>query len=295
VTTAPRVAVGTCGFSYSDWIGPVYPPGTKPGEMLASYARRFPTVEIDATYYRVPSAATFASMAARTPPEFRFSAKLPGAATHLPPPGTATVHDDVRLFRHNVQPLVDAGKFACALAQFPNGFRPTDATRGYLAYLRAALDDVPLVAEFRHRDWQTGETLTLLRELGIGLANVDEPQFKTLMRAGSDVTSSIAYVRFHGRNAATWWNGTNETRYDYLYAPDELEPWVERIVDIAANDDVREIFAYFNNHRQGQAVRNAEMLEAMIAEHLEQLVVRAQPPDGPPPETLELPLFGERD
>jgi len=291
---APRVAVGTCGFSYNDWVGPVYPPGTKPGEMLASYARRFPTVEIDATYYRVPSLATFASMAARTPDDFRFSAKLPGTATHLPAPGTTGVHDDVRLFRHNLQPLIDAGKFACVLAQFPNSFHPNDATRGYLAQLRAALDDVPLVAEFRHREWQTNDTLTLLRDLTIGLANVDEPQFKTLLRASSDVTSPIAYIRFHGRNAATWWNGTNETRYDYLYTPAELEPWVERIADIAANDDVREIFAYFNNHRQGQAVRNAEMLEDLIAERLERILVRANAPGGAPPETLELPLFERR-
>ena len=285
----PRVAVGTCGFSYKDWIGPVYPPGTPSSNMLEAYARRFLTVEIDATYYRVPGTATFASMARRTPEGFRFSAKLPGTATHLPAGDAGGVHDDVQLFRRNLQPLIDAEKFACVLMQFPNSFHPNEATHAYLARLRASLDDVALVAEFRHREWQSDTTLRLLRDLDIGFANVDEPHFKTLMRAASDVTSAIAYVRFHGRNAANWWRGTNELRYDYLYGPAELEPWVDRIADIAANDDVREIFAYFNNHRQGQAVRNAEMLEEMIASRLAELVVRA-PHDAPPP-ALELPLF----
>jgi uncharacterized protein YecE (DUF72 family) len=286
----PRVAVGTCGFSYKDWVGPVYPPGTRPAEMLEAYARRFPTVEIDATYYAVPGEGTFASMDRRTPAGFRFAAKLPRTATHLPDPGAGRVHDDVLRLRHNVQPLVAAGKLACVLMQFPNAFHPNDATRDYLGRLRAALDDVALVVEFRHRDWQSSATLELLRELDIGLANVDEPQFKTLLRASGDVTSGIAYVRFHGRNAANWWRGTNETRYDYLYEPAELEPWVDRIVDIAANDDVREIFAYFNNHRQGQAVRNAEMLEDMIASRIDGLIVRAAPSE-PIVESPELPLF----
>ncbi len=287
----PRVAVGTCGFSYRDWVGPVYPPGTRAPEMLAAYARRFPTVEIDATSYRVPGAATFASMARRTPEGFRFSAKVPSTATHLPPPG-AGVHDDVRLFRRNLTPLLDAGKFACALLQFPNAFHPNPATHAYLERLREALPGIALVAEFRHRDWQTGKTLDLLRALDIGWTNVDEPHFSTLVRASGDVTSSIAYVRFHGRNAANWWRGTNETRYDYLYTPAELEPWVDRIVDIAATRGVREILAYFNNHRQGQAVRNAEMLEDLIASRLGGILERAAPAE-PPAESLELPLFGD--
>jgi uncharacterized protein YecE (DUF72 family) len=60
----PRIAIGTCGYSYKDWVGPVYPPKTKPGEMLDLYAERFAAVEIDATYYRVPGIVTFESMAA---------------------------------------------------------------------------------------------------------------------------------------------------------------------------------------------------------------------------------------
>lgn len=246
-------------------MGPVYPPGTKAREMLEIYARLFPAVEIDATYYRVPGRATFESMAARTPEGFRFTAKLPGSGTRL---SDGDVPDDVLLFRRNLQPLLDAGKFACVLMQFPNSFRPNDATRTYVRRLRDALADLALVAEFRHREWQTHDTIALLSELEVGLVNVDLPHFKSLPRESSDVTSSIAYVRFHGRNAQNWWRGTNETRYDYLYSAAELEPWVERLADMAAAPNVREVLAFFNNHRRGQAVKNAELLEQLIGRRL---------------------------
>jgi uncharacterized protein YecE (DUF72 family) len=291
VSRTPSVAVGTCGYSYKDWVGPVYPPGTKSGEMLDLYARRFTTVEIDATYYRVPGASTFESMARRTPAAFRFAAKLPGTGTHLPDPGTLGVHEDVVQLRQNIAPLIDAGKFACFLAQFPNSFRPNAATRSYLEALREELDDVALVAEFRHREWQTNETLELLRALQIGLVNVDEPRFKTLPRASGDVTSEIAYIRFHGRNAANWWRGTNVTRYDYSYRPDEVAPWADRIVDIAANPTVREVYAYFNNHARGQAARNAEMFEEMLQVRLPGAVLHAAPPTSKEaPAPMELPF-----
>jgi uncharacterized protein YecE (DUF72 family) len=282
----PRIAVGTCGYSYTDWVGPVYPLGTKAGAMLDVYAKLFRTVEIDATYYRVPSEATFASLDRRTPAGFRFTAKLPGSATHVQ---TSAVHDDVLLFRRNIEPLLDAGKFACALMQFPNSFRPSDSAWETIARLRDALEDISLVAEFRHREWQTPETIELLSELDIGLVNVDMPHFKTLVRESSDVTSEIAYVRFHGRNAANWWRGTNETRYDYLYEARELEPWIDRLVDMAAAPKVKEVLAFFNNHRRGQAVRNAELLEDMIESRLPGVLLHAESTEHEP-QSLELPL-----
>jgi uncharacterized protein YecE (DUF72 family) len=164
----PRIAVGTCGYSYKDWVGPVYPPKTKPAEMLELYADRFAAVEIDATYYRVPGVVTFESMARRTPGGFRFAAKLPSAGTHLPERGTRGVHADVLLLRDNLAPLIEAGKFACILMQFPNSFRLNEATRSYLGLLRESLEDVPLVAEFRHREWQTPDTIALPRDLNVG-------------------------------------------------------------------------------------------------------------------------------
>jgi uncharacterized protein YecE (DUF72 family) len=285
------ISVGTCGFSYKDWVGPVYPAGTKPAEMLPLYANMFSVVEIDSTYYGVPARATVEAWARRTPPGFRFSAKLPGTGTHVPQAALGLVHDDVALFRAALEPLVAAGKFVCALMQFPNSFRPSDATLEHVRALREALRDIPLVAEFRHREWQSGATLDLLRELGIGLVAVDEPQYESLPRPSTDATSDIAYVRFHGRNYEQWWKGDNVTRYDYLYSARELGTWADRLVDLASQRDVKEVLGFFNNHRRGQAARNAQMFEELLATRFpREDITKAAKPAGRGSEGRELLL-----
>jgi uncharacterized protein YecE (DUF72 family) len=263
---AAKLYVGTCGYSYADWKGSFYPAKIKATEMLPFYARHFAAVEIDATYYRILGVKTFESMAARTPDNFRFAVKAPGTVTHVS--DAEHVHPDASAWLESIQPLVAAGKFGCGLLQFPNGFKPGSRNETYLRTVCAALAAVPLVVEFRNRAWQTNDTLSLLRELGVAWTNVDEPQFRTLMRPGAEVTSPVAYVRFHGRNYEKWWSGDNATRYEYLYSPEELVPWTDRIIDLAANPEVREVYAYFNNHRRGSAARNAEMLEEMLREKL---------------------------
>jgi uncharacterized protein YecE (DUF72 family) len=264
----PGIRVGTCGFSYRDWIGVLYPPGTKSKDMLEIYAGFFSAVEIDSTYYRVPAPATFAAMAERTPEGFRFSVKLPGAATHLPADVRA-LPAEIKEFRAALQPLVKSGKFVCGLAQFPNSFKPSAEAERRLRALRKALPKLPLVAEFRHRDWQAHSTLELLAELGIGWCNVDMPHFSKLLRESADATSDIGYVRFHGRNYQQWWRPeTPDLRYDYTYSAEELEPWVDRVADLRAASGVRETLAFFNNHRRGQAVRNAEQFRAMLEARL---------------------------
>jgi len=260
---AGRIYVGTCGYSYKDWIGRFYPEGLKSSAMLPFYAEHFSAVEIDATYYRVPSAATFVSMDRRTPPDFRFTVKLPGTVTHLPSEEAEDVPDDARVFRENLEPLVASGKLAAVLMQFPNGFRPNSRTEAYVRALRGALPDLPLVAEFRSREWQRPETLSLLSEASIAWCNVDEPQFEGLMRPSSDVVGPLAYVRFHGRNYQKWWrHEKSEERYDYLYTPEELAPWTERVAEMAS--ETKTTFAFFNNHRFGQAAKNAGMFAGML-------------------------------
>jgi uncharacterized protein YecE (DUF72 family) len=289
------IHVGTCGYSYADWKGPFYPLAIRPAEMLEFYARSFSAVEIDATYYRVPGRATFASMAARAPRGFRFSVKLPGSATHLPDAQRRPVHPDVALLRRNIEPLIASGALAAALMQFPHSFHPTADARAHIAALREALGDLALVAEFRNRAWQTPETLLFLREQDIGWVNVDMPQFDSLLRPGGDLTSPIAYVRFHGRNYHTWWKGDNVTRYDYDYRPDELGPWADRVLELATNPDVREVFAFFNNHRRGQAARNARTFAQLLRSRFPSAVADAAPAMAPSPaqgEQLRLDIGG---
>lgn len=263
---AAKVYIGTCGYSYADWKGAFYPEKIRPNEMLPFYARHFRAVEVDATYYRVLPPRTFESMVARTPEGFRFAVKVPGSVTH--DSGSGQIHPDAAAWREGVQPLVEARRFACALLQFPNAFKPLRRSEDYLRQLAEFFTGIPLVFEFRNREWQTDATLQLLRDLGAGWTNVDEPQFRTLMRPGAEVTSSVAYVRFHGRNYEKWWSGDNATRYEYLYTPEELAPWADRITDLAGNPEVREVYAYFNNHRRGNAARNAELFEEMLRQKI---------------------------
>jgi uncharacterized protein YecE (DUF72 family) len=282
------IYIGTCGFAYKDWIGPFYPAKIKSAEMLPYYASRFRAVEIDASYYGVPAASTIAGMHARTPDEFRFSFKAPQTVTH-PPDDSARVHDDAQLLRERLEPLAAHGKLAAILIQFPNAFKPGERAQHYLRAVVAAFGELPLVAEFRNRDWQTEATLEMLRELCIGLCNVDLPSYDTLPAPSADATSRVGYVRFHGRNAAQWWSGDNVTRYDYSYAAGELLPWSDRIADLESQTDETHVF--FNNHAEGQAAGNAEMIEALLEERYGDAAgdVLALPA-APPPMQTELGL-----
>jgi len=256
------IYVGTCGFSYKDWIGPFYPGTIRSQEMLSYYASCFPAVEIDSSYYGVPSPKTTERMERSTPPEFRFCFKAPATVTHPPDASVSRIHPDAALFVESVALIKESGKLGCALLQFPNGFRKTEAAENYLKLAVEALQPLPLVAEFRNREWQDAGTHRLLSDLGVGWCNVDMPRYDTLLEPSSDVTSPVGYVRFHGRNAANWWTGTNVTRYEYEYSPEELEPWTNRIAEIAAESETA--FAFFNNHARGSAARNAELFIELL-------------------------------
>jgi uncharacterized protein YecE (DUF72 family) len=255
--------IGTCGFSYRDWIGPFYPKGIASLDMLPYYAERFDCVEIDSTYYAIPKPQLFESMDRRTPANFRFTVKVPGSITHLPA-AEAPALADATAFRESLEPIHATGKLAAVLAQFPHSFRPGADATTRLRWLREALVDAPLIAEFRHRSWQSDVTMQLLHELGIGWCNVDEPRFSSLMRPGSDVTSPVGYIRLHGRNYGRWWRQDRAAheRYDYLYSEQELTEWLPRIA--AVEEQSREAYVFFNNHHLGKAPTNAQQLAAML-------------------------------
>jgi uncharacterized protein YecE (DUF72 family) len=288
------IYVGTCGFSYRDWIGPFYPSGTKGRDMLALYGRRFPAVEIDSSYYGVPAASTVAAMNAHTPPAFRFSFKLPQTVTH--PSDRSQLHGDAALLRENLRPVSESGKLACVLAQFPHGFRPERESVSYLKRVVNAFEDLPVVVEFRNAAWQTPETIELLRDAGAGYCNVDMPRLDGLLAPSSDVTSAVGYVRFHGRNTKQWWRGTNVTRYAYEYSTDELVPWTDRIAEIDAQ--AADTYVFFNNHAAGRAASNAETIEMLLDDRYGDAAatVVAHPQPMPPPRPKrQTSLFPELD
>jgi uncharacterized protein YecE (DUF72 family) len=260
------IYVGTCGYSYRDWVGPFYPArphALAPNEFLKYYARNFRAVEIDATYYRVTELQTIRSMDRRTPPGFRFTVKAPATVTH-PAEVRSRVHADAHLLAERLSGLRSSGKLACILAQFPNSFGASEVNHEYVRRVVDAFDGIPVVVEFRRRQWQSEKTLSFLREIGAGYCNVDMPSYDTLLGPSADATSQIGYVRMHGRNAQTWWTGTNVTRYDYDYSVDDLVPWADRVAELEAQTS--DTFVFFNNHARGQAARNAQVMEALLEE-----------------------------
>jgi uncharacterized protein YecE (DUF72 family) len=253
------ILIGTSGYSYADWKGHFYPRGLKQGEMLSFYAQYFRAVEINSTYYRPPEPANMTQMARSVPDHFEFVLKAHQDMTH----GDRFQPEVFAQFRSALTPLRDAGKLGGVLAQFPWSFKCTPESRQYLTTFRSELPEVPLAVEFRNSEWVGEETFRQLRTLGIAFCCVDEPRLKGLMPPVAAATSSLGYVRFHGRNAKSWWQHEHAwQRYDYLYSREELEEWAPKVQEIAA--ETEKTYVFYNNHYQGQAGQNARMMADLL-------------------------------
>jgi len=268
------IRIGPAGWSYKDWNGIVYP--AKPGskfDPLEYLARFFDTIEINSSFYRPPTASTTQAWVKRVAdnPKFVFTAKLPQIFTHER--GTATKEDE-KSSREGIDPLNEAGKLGALLLQFPWSFKNSDDERLYLMTLLDKFKDYPLVVEVRHTSWNTPQMLETFEERGVGVCNIDQPLFKRSIRPAAVSTSSIGYVRLHGRNYQNWFRdkAPRDERYNYLYTVDELDPWIDRIKEIAGH--TRETYVITNNHFRGKAVVNAIEIKAAIEE---------QPVPAPPP------------
>ncbi len=253
------IRIGTSGFSYDDWEGPFYPAGLPKADRLRYYANEFDTVEVNYSFYRVPTAATLAALSAKTPPTFLFSIKANREMTHEREHSAAVS----ARFCEALQPWLEQGRLACILAQFPSRFHCTPENEDALRTLREQLGELPTVVEFRHTSWVSGRVFQLLRELGLGICCVDQPRLPSLLPPFAVATSDIAYVRFHGRNAAKWWDHDEAwERYDYRYTREELAPWAAKLRELASN--TRLTVAYANNHWRGQAVDTARQLKLLL-------------------------------
>jgi uncharacterized protein YecE (DUF72 family) len=259
------IRVGTAGWDYPDWQGVVYPrPKPKGFDPLTFLSRYFDTIEINSTFYgpaRAEVARGWVDRVANNQ-DFRFTAKLWRRFTHER--GTAWTSAEVKEARAGFDVLREAGRLGAVLLQFPWSFRHSDESREWLRDLFAAFTDLPLVLEVRHASWAGADVLEWLSAAGVGLVNVDQPLFGNSLRPSAHATSAVGYVRLHGRNYKEWWRKSagRDERYDYLYTPEELEAWVERLRQLATR--TREVYAVTNNHRVGKAPANAEMIEAML-------------------------------
>ena len=203
------VLIGTSGFSFPDWVGPFYPPGTERARMLDYYVREFPAVEVNATYYRIPPPSTLAAMERKTPPKFEFVVKAHHDMTHL-----RTLDAEMfRAFHRAIEPVRAAGKLSGLLAQFPYAFRRAPENEAYLVELKRRLPEgVPLFVEYRHNSWIRDDVFSWMEREGLGYVSVDEPDLPGLVPPVARATGDVGYVRFHGRNRANWWHAEGAVR-----------------------------------------------------------------------------------
>lgn len=278
MSSEAKIYIGTSGWSYprgeGTWKGYFYPAG-KINE-LEYYSQFFNTVEINSSFYHPPARDYVENWARHTPEGFLFAVKLWQKFTHPKMYKEATGEDaaisqqDVDIFNRSLEPLMKYGKLGALLAQFPPSFKNDGYGQQILGAVAKTFGQYPLVVELRHRSWSDDAgTAHLLREHDIAWVQIDEPKFKSSVAVDIPLTADTAYFRFHGRNAAEWWTGDSETRYRYLYSPEEIAELAERVK--ASGEKVQNLFAFFNNHWQAYAPRNANDLKQALRLPFQQL------------------------
>jgi uncharacterized protein YecE (DUF72 family) len=220
----------------------------------------FNTVELDYTYYRMPTAEHLRKAVETGGPELTFSIKAHESLTHKVDSGGW--RDAAAAYIAALEPLREAGKLEAVLLQFPFSFHYEAEQRKYLAALMGAFGDIPLAVEFRNADWCNNRVIEGLRKRGASFVILDEPELTGLPPKMDVVTAPLVFMRLHGRNGEAWWGSDQMSRYDYLYSEQELETVAERIKMIIGKAE--RLLIYFNNHLRGQAVKNAEMLTRIL-------------------------------
>jgi uncharacterized protein YecE (DUF72 family) len=239
-----RVWIGCSGWNYQDWRGRFYPRGEPQRRWLELYAARFDTVEVNATFYRLPTQETVAAWASQAPNGFVFAVKASRYLTHIK--RLTDVKTGMDRFFERLEPLREAGGLGPVLWQLPENFHRDEAR------LAAWLDALPggrHTIEFRHPSWFENTVLDLLRGRGVALTIGDHPKRPFQLR---DATAPFRYVRFH--------YGARGRRGNY--SATELEQWARRI---RAWRRTHEVYAYFNNDWEGFAPANASALRKRLS------------------------------
>jgi uncharacterized protein YecE (DUF72 family) len=269
-----KIWIGTSGYSYPDWVGEFYPPGTRSNKMLPYYCRHFPLVELNFTFYRPPTRAMLARLADNTPERFSFLVKLPRSLSH------EQSTDDLAGFRDAVAELQRREQLMGVLCQMPQSTHYEKKSLHWLKKLGDELSDFRPAVELRHHSWWREDLPDWMAAHHLDLVAVDVPDLPALFPRGWVQSGRRAYVRLHSRNAGNWYHGDKE-RYDYSYSDRELLEWVESL-RTAARERTEEVLFLFNNCYRGQAVHNADRLRELIEEQTPQFSVVRPFTERPP-------------
>ena len=241
-----NVRIGCSGWNYNHWRnGVLYPPRMPASRWLEHYARHFDTVEVNATFYRLPTVKAVQGWVDGSPSDFLFAVKASRYLTHIK--RLTDLGSGLETFYERIEPLVRSPKLGPVLWQLPERFHRDDDR---LASALAALPPGRHCFEFRHESWFVNEVYDLLRAHRAALVIGDMPKraFQT-----HELTTDWTFVRFHyghrGRNGN--------------YSERELEEWARRIGEWRQSVDV---YAYFNNDWQGYAIRNGLWLKRRLGQ-----------------------------
>ncbi|MBC2161448.1 DUF72 domain-containing protein [Listeria booriae] len=263
------ITIGLTGWSDHDTL---YASASK--HKLEDYAGNFPMVEVDTSFYAIPSPSTTERWVERTPEEFSFVVKAFQAMTkHKEWQQYYDSETEMyRRFMDAIAPMSEQGRLKAILFQFPPYFSCTRENVNYLRMLREKMGDLPLAIEFRNKTWYTENTTTktleLLRELGFIHTVVDEPQVGNgsvpiVLKATND---AMTLIRLHGRNSAGWMKANSpewrEVRTLYRYNEEEINYWAENIRYLQKQS--KEIIVIFNNNSGGDAADNAKHLQQAL-------------------------------
>ncbi|MBI4499109.1 MAG: DUF72 domain-containing protein [Chloroflexi bacterium] len=239
---SPSSWVGTSGWVYQHWRGRFYPADLPQGRWLEFYARHFATVEVNAPFYRLPSAAAVVAWRERVPPGFRYAVKASRLITHLK--RLKDCADPLAVFLDRARLL--GPKLGPVLYQLPSDL-PQD-TALLAEFLDLLPHDLQHTIEFRHASWFAEAVYDLLRAHNVALCIHDWQG----MACPLAVTATFAYFRFHGPTGY----------YTGQYGEDALRGWAQRIREAVAG--LEDVYAYFNNDAQAWAVEDARTLRRLL-------------------------------
>ncbi len=302
-----RIVVGTSSWADPGFVEDWYPQGLPARERLPWYAERFEAVEVNSTFYAIPSRAAVERWAQATPDGFRFDVKLhrllsrhAGGLDSLPPDLRERVQTNergrviltpeleselVERLKLELDPLVEARKLTALLLQLTPAFTPRDNRLEELAPLVERLRPFPVAIELRHRGWVRDEraeqTFAALSEIGAAWVGVDAPpgDHVPIMPPIDAVTDDrLGYLRMHGRNTEGYLRGkTVAERFGWEYSDDELEEIAGRARTLA--EQAQEVHAMFNNNRSADAPTAARRFRELVGQD-----------PGPPPEPAQARL-----
>ncbi|MEM0117099.1 MAG: DUF72 domain-containing protein [Conexivisphaerales archaeon] len=233
-----KILMGTSGWSYEEWVNVFYPSSSTP--KLRYYSSVFDTVEVDSSFYSMPSSKVVLGWVKNTPAHFKFSPKIPKTITHdMKLRVDDKLQEELSKFFRLVGPLSSTNKLGTLLLQLPPSLEfDLDRLERFLNVLPT--DEMRFAVEFRNKTWMRDDTWELLKRRKVAYTIVDEP----LLPNDLITTAEHVYIRWHGHGRRVW--------YDYRYSRDQIDEWANKLKSLKE----KEVYAYWNNHFHGFAILN---------------------------------------